>query len=160
MHRVMRELLWWRTPRSRPTSVLRWAAHGSFEGVSLMAEPIPTQVDSEEQRPGPEDGKTSLHVASREDAIEEAARDDRLDVILTRGDVRDQAAERRDRKAEGRSPALDDSPSGIDRDWAGRDRDLAAADRADLVGLLHEHQEIGHATEPAARPVATNAAHE
>ena len=122
-----------------------------------MAEQIPTQVSAE--RLGLEDDQWSLHIASPEDAIGAAARDDRLDAILTRGDVRDQAAERRDRVADGRSPRTGRGSAGMDRDWAGRDRDLAAADRADLVELLHEqHQEIGHAN-PAARSTATNAEH-
>jgi hypothetical protein len=113
-----------------------------------MAEQIPIQAGAETERPGLEDAKSSLHIASREDAIDAAARDHRLDAILTRGDIRDQAAERRDRKADSRSFASGSGSAGTDREWAGRDRDLAAADRADLVELLHEHQEIGQVTEP------------
>jgi hypothetical protein len=124
-----------------------------------MAEQIPTQAGPETEL-GPQGDKSGLHIASREDAIEEATRDDRLNVILRRGDIRDQAAEGRDRKADSRPLASGSGSAGIDRDWAGRDRDLAAADRADLVGLLHEHQEIGQDTEPAAWSMATNAEHE
>ncbi len=68
-----------------------------------------------------------------------AAREDRLDAILARGDIRDQAAERRDRRADNR-PLGGDGQAGLDRDWAGRDRDAAAEDRADLVGLLHAQE--------------------
>ena len=77
------------------------------------------------------------------DAIEEADRDDQLDAILARGDIRDQAAERRDRRADRRTPGTgdnQDSQALADRDWAGRDRDAAAGDRADLAGLLREKQ--------------------
>ena len=126
-----------------------------------MAERIPTQAGPETELLGPQGDNSGLHIASREDAIEEAARDDRLNVILRRGDIRDQAAEGRDRQAVSRSHGWEGGAAGIDRDWAGRDRDLAAADRADLVWLLHEqHQEIGQATEPAAWSMATNAEHE
>ena len=77
-----------------------------------------------------------LHVASPADLTEATARDDRLDAILRRADVRDRAAEIRDRVAEGRGPAGGETDAAIDRDWAGRDRDLAAEDRADLLALL------------------------
>jgi hypothetical protein len=85
----------------------------------------------------------SLHVASGDDAIDLAAREDRLEAILIRGDIRDQAAERRDRRAETR-PLGGDGQAGLDRDWAGRDRDLAAGDRADLVWLLHAQEGNPH----------------
>jgi len=101
-----------------------------------MAEQIPAQagpvIDLRTSTAEP----PSLHVASGEDATDLAAREDRLDAILTRGDIRDQAAERRDRRADNR-PLGGDGQAGLDRDWAGRDRDAAAEDRADLVGLLH-----------------------
>ena len=94
-----------------------------------MAEPVVREADT-----------SKLHLVSGKDAIEAAARDVRLDAILTRGDVRDQAAERRDRRAERRLPGLGGGQAAADRDWAARDRDAAAADRADLVGLLHDEQ--------------------
>jgi hypothetical protein len=79
-----------------------------------------------------------LHLASGEDVAEEEDRDARLQAILTRADVRDQAAEHRDRNAEARFPQPGDRQGWLDRDWAGRDRDAAAVDRADLLALLGE----------------------
>jgi hypothetical protein len=77
-----------------------------------------------------------LHVASPADVTEATAREDRLDDILRRADVRDRAAEVRDREAESRDPGEGDLQAAVDRDWAGRDRDRAAEDRADLLTLL------------------------
>jgi len=74
-----------------------------------------------------------LHVASGDDIAEEHDRDARFQAILTRADVRDQAAERRDRNAEQRHSTPGDRQGWLDRDWAGRDRDAAAIDRADLL---------------------------
>ena len=105
-----------------------------------MAEQSPLHVGPTTEPFVPEADASKLHLVSGKDAIEAAARDVRLDAILTRGDIRDQAAERRDRRAECRYPGRGDSEAGRDRDWAGRDRDAAAADRADLVGLLHAKQ--------------------
>jgi hypothetical protein len=105
-----------------------------------MVEPIFTETRAETE-PRERSATTSkLHLVSGEDAIEAANEDDRLDTILVRGDIRDQAAERRDRRADRRPSTAGDSQALIDRDWAGRDRDAAAADRADLVGLLHATQ--------------------
>ncbi len=104
-----------------------------------MAEHVPTQAARAIELPATPAETPSLHIASGADAIEEASRDDRLDAILTRGDIRDQAAERRDRRADSR-PVTGDGQAGLDRDWAGRDRDSAAMDRADLVGLLHAQE--------------------
>jgi hypothetical protein len=67
---------------------------------------------------------------------EATAREDQLNAILRRADVRDRAAEDRDRDAEGRDPGAGDVDAAIDRDWAGRDRDRSAEDRADLLALL------------------------
>ncbi len=67
-----------------------------------MTEQIPRQAGPETEPSKPGTGTSSLHLASGDDAIEAADRDDRLDAILTRGDVRDQAAERRDRRADRR----------------------------------------------------------
>ena len=104
-----------------------------------MAEQIPIRA-SVETEPRERTADTSkLHLVSGEDAIE-AGRDDHLDAILARGDIRDQAAERRDRRADRRPRATGDSQAHTDRDWAGRDRDAAAGDRADLVELLHAKQ--------------------
>lgn len=107
-----------------------------------MAERIPTQAGAESSSASGAD-TPSLHIASGEDAIEEAGRDDRLDAILTRGDMRDQRAERRDRRADCRARPAGDDQARIDRDWAGRDRDAAAIDRSDLVGLLHSRHDAG-----------------
>ena len=90
-----------------------------------------------------------LHVASPADVAEAAARDNRLDAILRRADVRDRAAEVRDRQAEGRGPGGGDLDAAIDRDWAGRDRDRAAEDRADLLALLRR-------AEPPIEPTGTD----
>jgi hypothetical protein len=98
-----------------------------------MAEQFPTQGRAE---------KSNLHLVSGEDAVEAADRDDHLDAILARGDIRDQAAERRDRRADRRPHTEGDDQASTDRNWAGRDRDAAAGDRADLVGLLHEQQGV------------------
>jgi len=92
-------------------------------------------------RPPAEDEKRPelldlLLVASRQDLEDEQNRDARFEAILTRADVRDQAAERRDRAAEERFPQPGDRQGWLDRDWAGRDRDAAAVDRADLLALL------------------------
>jgi hypothetical protein len=108
-----------------------------------MAEQIPSPVSVETgPRERVADGST-LHLVSVEDAIE-AGRDDDHDqelvAILTRGDIRDRAAERRDRRADLRPRAAGASYADTDRDWAGRDRDAAAGDRADLVELLHTRQ--------------------
>jgi hypothetical protein len=84
-----------------------------------------------------------LHLASQQDLADERDRDARFQAILTRGDVRDQAAERRDRAAEERSPHPGDRQGWLDRDWAGRDRDAAAVDRADLLALLGEPADDG-----------------
>ena len=111
-----------------------------------MSDQIPTRAGPETEPPEPEDDRSSLHIASHEDAVDAAARDVRLDAILSRADQRDRAAERRDRQADRRSPSGRD-PARIDRDWAARDRDEAAADRAELVALLHERHGIGRATQ-------------
>ncbi len=79
-----------------------------------------------------------LHIASPRDAAGERGRDARFRALLTRGDLRDQAAERRDRIAEARSSVGVDAQARLDRDWAGRDRDAAAIDRADLLALFDE----------------------
>src|SRR4051794_14181074 len=84
----------------------------------------------------PDIESSDLHVASPADATEATAREDRLDDILRRADVRDRAAELRDREAESRDPGDGDLSAAVDRDWAGRDRDRAAEDRADLLTLL------------------------
>ena len=83
---------------------------------------------------------TSLPSATGDAPVEAADQDDRLDVILSRGDVRDQAAERRDRLAERRPRESGDGQARVDRDWAGRDRDAAAIDRAELVGLMEARE--------------------
>ena len=112
---------------------------GEIEG-SIMAEQIPDQAGPETEPSKPRTGTSSLHLASGDDAIEEADRDDRLDAILTRGDIRDQAAERRDRRADRRPGVSRDGQARVDRDWAGRDRDAAAIDRAELVGMLEKRE--------------------
>jgi hypothetical protein len=89
-----------------------------------------------------------LHIASLQDIAEQQDREARLQAILTRGDVRDQVAERRDRAAEERNPTPGDRQGWLDRDWAGRDRDAAAVDRADLLALLGEP--AGDRDEPTA----------
>ena len=104
-----------------------------------MAEQIPAQAGPDTELRTSTAETPSLHIASGADASQAAARDDRLDAILTRGDIRDQAAERRDRLADRRSLA-EDGQAGLDRNWAGRDRDAAAVDRADLVVLLQAHE--------------------
>jgi hypothetical protein len=114
-----------------------------------MAEQITTPDIASESAVDP----SPLHVASGQDAAEADDRADRLDAILSRGDVRDQAAERRDRSAEGRSTAAREGQAAIDRYWAGRDRDSAAGDRADLVGLLHS----GRSEPTLAHPEPTSA---
>ena len=104
-----------------------------------MVEQTPIQASVEtEPRERPAD-TSKLHLVSGEDAIE-AVRDDQLDAILARADIRDQAAERRDRRADRRARAARDDQAHTDRDLAGRDRDAAAGDRADLVELLHAKQ--------------------
>jgi ANTAR domain len=105
-----------------------------------MVEPILTQTRAETEPREPTVTTSKLHLVSGEDAIEAADRDDHLDAILARGDIRDQAAERRDRRADRRPCAAGDNQALTDRTWAGRDRDSAAADRADLVGLLQANQ--------------------
>lgn len=105
-----------------------------------MTEQIPRQAGPETEPSKPGTGTSSLHLASGDDAIEAADRDDRLDAILTRGDVRDQAAERRDRRADRRPGVSGDGQARVDRDWAGRDRDAAAIDRAELVGMLEKRE--------------------
>ena len=61
---------------------------GAFEGPQ-MAEEIPTRAGPETEPREPEADTTSLHIASGVDAVEAADRDDRLDAILARGDLRD-----------------------------------------------------------------------
>jgi hypothetical protein len=107
-----------------------------------MAEQLPIQAGPETELVVPRADPSKLHLVSGIDAIEAASPDLRLDAILARGDIRDQAAERRDRRAECRFPGRDRGHAGTDRDWAGRDRDSAAADRADIVGLLRAKQGI------------------
>ena len=102
-----------------------------------MADQIPTRAWAGTDRRRRRADTSSLHLVSDEDAVQATDRDDQLDAILARGDIRDQAAERRDRRADRRPRVAGDSGAMNDRDWAGRDRDAAAADRADLVGLLH-----------------------
>jgi hypothetical protein len=78
--------------------------------------------------------------------------DDRFAAILSRGDLRDSAAERRDRAAERRS-GLDDVTSRwawVDRYWAGQDRDDGATDRADLIALFRERGHYERAVEKTA----------
>jgi hypothetical protein len=99
----------------------------------------------------PEVEPSELHVASQEDVTEATAREDQLNAILQRADVRDRAAEVRDRDAEGRDPGAGAVEAAIDRDWAGRDRDRAAEDRADLLALLRRTEastDPGSADEP------------
>jgi hypothetical protein len=99
-----------------------------------MREPEPDQVDpAGRSKPGK---PSELHVASAADATVVKTREERLDAILRRADVRDRAAEVRDRAAEGRDPGDGGLQAAVDRDWAGRDRDRAAEDRADLLALL------------------------
>ena len=100
------------------------------------------------QDPTPVD-KSTLRVASEQDAALATHRTERLEAILARADARDQAAERRDRAAETRGTRNVHRAS-IDRDWAGRDRDDAAADRADLIGLLKppEPEVLGDTEDP------------
>ena len=98
----------------------------------------PSAEDEAQTRPDLPELLDLLHVASQQDLADEQDRDARFDAILTRGDVRDQAAERRDRAAEERFPQPGDRQGWLDRDWAGRDRDAAAVDRADLLALLGE----------------------
>ena len=105
-----------------------------------MADQLPTQAWAGAERHEHIADPSKLHLVSEADAIEAADRDDHLNAILARGDIRDQAAERRDRRADRRPRVPGDSQASNDRDWAGRDRDAAAADRADLVGLLHAKQ--------------------
>ena len=81
-----------------------------------------------------------LHIASALDVAGSWSPDSRFGAILSRGDLRDQAAELRDRAAEARSPVRDDPQGSLDRYWAGRDRDAAAIDRAELVALLDERR--------------------
>ncbi|MDQ1615666.1 MAG: hypothetical protein QOJ60_1605 [Actinomycetota bacterium] len=101
-----------------------------------MRERSPDQVRPNAGVSKPRVDTSGLHVASPEDTTDTTARDDQLNVILRRADMRDLAAERRDREAEGRDPAGRDHHGAIERDWAGRDRDRAAEDRADLLALL------------------------
>ena len=107
-----------------------------------MAERIPSQAGAATPCESGAD-IPSLHIASGEDMLEAAGRDDRLDAILTRGDIRDQQAERRDRRADRRPHPTGDDQARIDRDWAGRDRDAAAIDRSDLIVLLHARHDAG-----------------
>jgi hypothetical protein len=93
----------------------------------------------------PEVEPSELHVASQEDMTKATAREDRLNSILERADVRDRAAEVRDRDAEGRDPGSGPVEAAIDRDWAGRDRDRAAEDRADLLALLRRTERAADA---------------
>ena len=139
IHRTTRQLLWVAHPSFAPDP---WFREGLFTGTSKgpqMAEQIPIQANPENEPRERTADTSQLHLVSGEDAIE-AGRDDQLDAILARGDIRDQAAERRDRRADRRPRAAGDSQAQVDREWAGRDRDAAACDRADLVELLHEKQ--------------------
>jgi len=96
----------------------------------------------------PDVESSDLHVASTVDVTAATEREERLDAILRRADVRDLAAEARDRAAERRDPGDGDRLAAVDRDWAGRDRDLAAQDRADLLALLRGTQESTALTAP------------
>ena len=69
-----------------------------------MAEQILLQAGPETELLVPRADPSKLHLVSGKDAIEAASPDARLDAILARGDIRDQAAERRDRRAEHRFP--------------------------------------------------------
>jgi hypothetical protein len=110
-----------------------------------MREQDPATVDpSRRGNPGVE--PSELHVASPADVTRAKSREERLDAILRRADLRDRAAEIRDRDAEGRDPGGSAPDAAVDRDWAGRDRDRAAEDRADLLALLRRAQT---STEPA-----------
>ena len=103
-----------------------------------MADQIAADPASVTAAAAPEVEKSELHIASAGDVADERGRDSRLQTLLARGDLRDQAAERRDRTAEARCPVGVDPQGWLDRDWAGRDRDAAASDRADLLALLDE----------------------
>jgi hypothetical protein len=105
-----------------------------------MVEPIFTHARAATELREPTVTMSKLHVVSGEDAIEAADRNNHLNAILARGDIRDQAVERRDRRADRRPRAAVDNQALTDRTWAGRDRDSAAADRADLVVLLQANQ--------------------
>jgi hypothetical protein len=105
-----------------------------------MVEQIPMHAGREPERLESVADRSNLHIASREDVLEAAGRNARLDAILLRGDRRDQASERRDRRADRRPHATVDGRARTDRDEAGRDRDAAAGDRADLVALLQAQQ--------------------
>jgi hypothetical protein len=102
--------------------------------LAIPAARPPAEVDAQKRL----DLLDLLHVASDQDVAEELDRDQRFQEILSRADVRDQAAEQRDRAAEERFPTPGDRQGWLDRDWAGRDRDAAAVDRADLLALLGE----------------------
>lgn len=87
--------------------------------------------------PDPSPDPVELHVASDVDVVGELGRDERVEAVLTRGDLRDQAAARRDRAADTRV-MIGPGDGATDREWSARDRDLAAEDRADLLDLFHE----------------------
>ena len=104
-----------------------------------MADQIAADPAAVTAAAGPQVEKSELHIASAGDVADERGRGSRLQSLLARSDLRDQAAERRDRTAEARCPVGVDPQGWLDRDWAGRDRDAAASDRADLLALLDEH---------------------
>jgi hypothetical protein len=106
----------------------------------------PAAEDAAQNRPDLPGPLGLLHAASRQDLADEQDRDARFEAILTRADLRDQAAERRDRAAEERFAQPGDRQGWLDRDWAGRDRDAAAVDRADLLALLGEPADDGDAS--------------
>jgi hypothetical protein len=108
--------------------------HRYRSGTRHPGSATPAEADAQ-KRP---DLLELLHVASGQDVADEQDRDARFQGILSRADVRDQAAEQRDRAAEERFPHPGDRQGWLDRDWAGRDRDAAAIDRADLLALLGE----------------------
>jgi len=114
----------------------------SILGFRYMADQTSEEPDRGVARTGPKPEPVAdpagLHVASEQDVGDQRGRAERLEVVVRRADLRDQAAERRDRKAEARSAAGDDREGDLDRDWAGRDRDAAAVDRAELLDLIRD----------------------
>ena len=112
-----------------------------------MGFPMAEQSSTPDRTPKARGNTPPLHIASGQDAAEADDQADRLNAVLSRGDERDQAAERRDRLAQERDSAGGDPDAAIvDRYWAGHDRDAAAEDRADLIELLRPRHSGGPTT--------------
>ena len=100
--------------------------------LAALSDVLPDPARSRSPRPADGSGQTETEAAAK------VRRNEDLEALLGRADIRDSAAERRDRAAEEREGPEAEDQSRLDRIWAGRDRDSSMVDRADLMDLLNE----------------------